>query len=159
MTCTHPPGDENKYLGLLEGGESASLDVLFSVCQAWGSHSFYHRNQMLQAALFRGRTASGGKASSLLAYKSQQLVRGASTGASCKSLRGSMRISASRKSSLLSVGRCFQPWPRGGHKIRERPSGDIDVGKWWWLVSSLEKRRENHMQSGRETKLGDDIQG
>lgn len=96
-----------------------------------------------------------GKPAVTLACKLQQLVRGASIGppANPRGVPWGFQLPESPLCSQRAC--CFQPWLRGDHKLRERPSGDNDVGRRWWLVSSLGKRRENYMESRRETILGD----
>ena len=60
---------------------------------------------------------------------------------------------------LSALSRSAASSPGSKEVINLEDNGDHDVGRWWWLVSSLEKRREHYyMESGRETRLGDDIQ-
>lgn len=88
----------------------------------------YHKNRMPQAILSRSRPASGGRASS---HIDMQIAAAGERGihwASCESRRYSLRISVSRKSTLLSAGLLLPAL------AQRRPSGDNDVGRWWWLV-------------------------
>lgn len=69
-----------KYLELLEGGESASLDVLFFVCQEWGSCSLTTKTECHKLFCPGVGLRLVGEPAATLTCKLQQLVRGASAG-------------------------------------------------------------------------------